>query len=154
MRSCIPAAAGRGISEAHSEGVVHRDLKPENILISNAGKVMVADFGLARSVGEHELPVERPEGFGKDLLSLQLTRTGAVLGTPAYMSPEQFLGQPTDVRSDQFSFAVVLYWALWGRRPFEGGSFEDLASSVLVGFSMARIRTLAAAAGGPLGSAA
>ena len=87
---------------SHSYGVVHRDIKPANIIILPGGRVKVADFGIAR------------------IESSQYTQAGAVLGTPAYMSPEQFLGQTIDRRSDIFSAGVVLYEFLTGERPFSG----------------------------------
>ena len=124
-------AAGRGVAKAHSVDVVHRDLKPDNIMVSNEGVAMVADFGLARSAGDEDPIVDRDRP--RDPLLVQLTSTGALLGTPAYMSPEQFLGQPADSRSDQFSFAVVAYWALWGQRPFAGEEVDDLAAAVMLG---------------------
>ncbi len=124
-------AAGRGVAKAHSVDVVHRDLKPDNIMVSDEGVAMVADFGLARSAGDEDPVVDHARP--RDPLLVQLTSTGALLGTPAYMSPEQFLGQSADSRSDQFSFAVVAYWALWGKRPFAGEEVDDLASAVMLG---------------------
>ncbi len=91
-----------GLDYAHSRGVVHRDIKPANIMISDSGAVKIMDFGIAR------------------LSSSTLTQTGAALGTPRYMSPEQVKGEPVDGRSDQFSFAVMVYEILTGRPPFEG----------------------------------
>ncbi len=128
-------AAGRGIAKAHAAGVVHRDLKPDNILFSIDDIALVADFGLARSAGDDEetAPDRGTQAAPRDPLAAQLTSTGALLGTPAYMSPEQFLGKPADERSDQFSFAVVVYWALWGQRPFAGQHVEELATAVLAG---------------------
>ncbi len=125
-------AAGRGIAKAHAAGVVHRDLKPDNILVRDDGTPLVADFGLARRADEGEGPVE-PAARRGDPMAIQLTSTGALLGTPAYMSPEQFLGKPADARSDQFSFAVVVHWALFGKRPFVGQTVEELAAAVLLG---------------------
>ena len=91
----------RALEAAHAENVIHRDLKPQNIMMESGGRVLVMDFGLARSV----------EGSG-------LTRTGAVLGTPAYMSPEQAKGVPLDARSDLFSLGIILYELLTGVTPF------------------------------------
>ena len=135
QRLAVAMAAGRGLARAHAAGVVHRDLKPDNILVARDGTALVADFGLARNAGEAEdLVIDQGTSDApRDPLAAQITTTGALLGTPAYMSPEQFLGKPADFRSDQFSFAVVVYWALWGRRPFAGEHVQDLASAVLLG---------------------
>ncbi len=92
------------LDHAHRHGVVHRDIKPANLIVLPDGKVKVADFGIAR--------IEKSE----------LTQVGTVLGTPAYMSPEQFMGQPVDARSDLFSCGVVLYQFLTGEKPFTGNS--------------------------------
>ena len=90
------------LDHAHKHGVVHRDMKPANVILLGDGKVKVADFGIAR--------IETSE----------LTQAGTVLGTPSYMSPEQFLGQPVDGRSDLFSCGVILYQFLTGEKPFTG----------------------------------
>ena len=110
--------AGRGLAAAHAAGLVHRDFKPENILLGDDGRVVVTDFGLAQLGGESG---ERPASLEQSPVTphLDLTRTGAVLGTPAYMSPEQFRGDRADARSDQFSFCVTLYEALFGVRPID-----------------------------------
>lgn len=89
---------------AHSQGVIHRDIKPENILITTEGRAKVADFGIARMDQSH------------------LTRVGQIMGSPAYMAPEQLTGETTDARSDLFSLGVVLYTVLTGHRPFQGNS--------------------------------
>jgi hypothetical protein len=107
-------AAGRGLIAAHAAGLVHRDFKPDNVLLGAGGEVQVADFGLARLAGEDALP---DPGAGV-LVPGALTRTGAVVGTPAYMAPEQLRGGPIDARADQFSFCVALWEALHGKRPF------------------------------------
>ena len=104
--------AGRALAAAHRAGVLHRDFKPENVLVDAAGRVRVLDFGLARALAGPA------EGDPADSLSEPLTRTGSILGTPAYMAPEQLRGEPTDARADQFSFCVALYEALYGQRPF------------------------------------
>ncbi|HPW29370.1 MAG TPA: serine/threonine-protein kinase [Rhodoferax sp.] len=92
------------LAHAHAHGVVHRDIKPANLIVLADGKVKIADFGIAR--------VEKSE----------LTQVGTVMGTPAYMSPEQFMGQPVDGRSDIFSCGVILYQFLTGEKPFTGNS--------------------------------
>jgi serine/threonine protein kinase/tetratricopeptide (TPR) repeat protein len=92
----------RGLEAAHTEGVIHRDLKPQNIMVDDEGRVWVMDFGLAGS---------------KDLAGM--TRTGALLGTPDYMSPEQARGEKVDARSDLFSLGIIFYEALTGKLPFE-----------------------------------
>jgi Protein kinase domain len=89
---------------AHSQGVIHRDIKPENILITTEGRAKVADFGIARMDQSH------------------LTRVGQIMGSPAYMAPEQLTGETPDARSDLFSLGVVLYTVLTGHRPFQGNS--------------------------------
>jgi len=110
-------AAGRGLAAAHAAGVVHRDFKPQNVMIGRDGAVRVMDFGLARLAEE---PVERgddePEAASSPRTTT-VTKTGALVGTPAYMAPEQFRGEPIDARADQFSFCVALYEAVHGVRP-------------------------------------
>jgi hypothetical protein len=127
------AQAGAGLAAAHAAGVVHRDFKPDNVLVGEDGRVRVADFGLARSLGEPVEPDEAATGAPDDALSSPLTRTGAVMGTPAYMAPEQHHGQPADARADQFAFAVALYEALYGVRPFPGGTHAEILASLLAG---------------------
>jgi hypothetical protein len=111
--------AGRGLAAAHAAGVVHRDFKPANVLVGLDGRVRVTDFGLSRpGPATLDLP---------PLASPLVTRDGALVGTVAYMSPEQLDGKPADERSDQFSFCVALVEALTGTRPFEGDSWSTLA---------------------------
>jgi tetratricopeptide (TPR) repeat protein/predicted Ser/Thr protein kinase len=130
-------AAGRGLAAAHGEGLVHRDFKPENVMLGDDGRVRVMDFGLARAKEEGQ-EHDAPEGMQgnvttRDSLSTELTRTGAIVGTPAYMAPEQFEGAEVTGRSDQFSYCVALFEALYGVRPFSGSTFEQLALSVTEG---------------------
>jgi eukaryotic-like serine/threonine-protein kinase len=116
-------AAGRGLAAAHAAGVVHRDFKPQNVMIAKTGAVRVMDFGLARMT-EDDAPEPGSGGTADDAADRQppvptssVTKTGAILGTPAYMSPEQHRRERLDARSDQFSFCVALHEALYGTRP-------------------------------------
>lgn len=120
-------AAGRGLAAAHAAGIVHRDFKPDNVLVGTDKRVRVTDFGLA-SLRPGDAKLARS---GSD--DLELTEAGSVLGTPAYMAPEQFLGGNVDSRTDQFNFCVALYEALYGKRPFGGKSFEELGGNVCAG---------------------
>ncbi|MCY1008446.1 serine/threonine-protein kinase [Nannocystis pusilla] len=124
-------AAGRGLAAAHEVGLVHRDFKPSNVMIGFDGRVRVLDFGLVGSLADdepspsssssqslHEVP-------NPPVLQTPLTMTGDILGTPAYMAPEQYNGRRCDARADQFSFCVALYEALYGVRPFAGNTAWD-----------------------------
>ncbi|MCB9753808.1 MAG: serine/threonine protein kinase [Myxococcales bacterium] len=125
--------AARGLAAAHAVGLVHRDFKPQNAMVGGDGVVKVLDFGLARLADappSAELVDTDPNRVTPRDVRL-LTRTGAVMGTPAYMSPEQFEGQRADARSDQFSFCVSLYHALYGEAPFAGDSFAALFHNVI-----------------------
>ncbi|MBK8713216.1 MAG: serine/threonine protein kinase [Deltaproteobacteria bacterium] len=117
------AAAGHGLAAAHAVGLVHRDFKPDNVLVGDDGRPRVLDFGLARPPERADTatpgkPPVLPTGI--DPFATTFTSTGMLLGTPAYMAPEQYLGDPADARSDQFSFAVSLFHAVYGERPFAG----------------------------------
>ena len=125
------SAIGRGLAAAHSAGVVHRDFKPDNVLLTPGHVPKVADFGLA-GLGHVERINLTTTAPNHDV-DPNLTSTGAVLGTPRYMSPEQHLGGPTDGRSDQFSFCVVLWEALFKELPFEGDTLTSLVASVTTG---------------------
>jgi tetratricopeptide (TPR) repeat protein/predicted Ser/Thr protein kinase len=126
--------AGRGLQAAHEAGLVHRDFKPDNVLVSDKGRAQVLDFGLAKQTedGERALP-EGPSAGAAVGLGAALTQIGTIMGTPAYMAPEQHLGEATDARTDQFSFCVALYEALYGTPPFRGDNLITLASAVLSG---------------------
>ncbi|MBL8215228.1 MAG: protein kinase [Bryobacterales bacterium] len=115
-------AAG-AIAKAHAAGIVHRDLKPGNIMVTREGQVKVLDFGLAKQTAPRESDAPITEA---------LTGLGDVLGTPAYMSPEQAKGDTADARSDIFSFGVILYELVCGTRPFQARS----ASATLVQIAM------------------
>ncbi|MHC4596403.1 MAG: serine/threonine-protein kinase, partial [Planctomycetota bacterium] len=116
----IALQIAEAVAAAHEHNVIHRDLKPGNIKITPEGKVKVLDFGLAKAVG----------GEGMDQQST-VTEPGRVIGTPAYMSPEQARGQATDKRSDIWSFGCVLYEMLTGRVPFEGETISDTLVNIL-----------------------
>ncbi|MFK7989769.1 MAG: protein kinase [Sandaracinaceae bacterium] len=116
--TCL-TGAGRGLAAAHAAGLVHRDFKPENVLVGEDGRPRVADFGIAGLVErKKEDPADGAWPERESLLEAPLTRAGAVVGTPAYMAPEQLAGRALDGRVDQFAFCVVAWEALFGERPF------------------------------------
>ncbi len=129
--------AGRGLAAAHGAGVIHRDFKPHNTMIVEGGvddgRVKVLDFGLARAGAE--APPLASAGADpaatSEALRGSLTRTGAIMGTPAYMSPEQFEGRRADERSDQYSFGASLYEALYGQLPRAGETLAELMRATL-----------------------
>jgi tetratricopeptide (TPR) repeat protein/predicted Ser/Thr protein kinase len=133
--------AGRGIAAAHEARLIHRDFKPDNVLVGRDGRARVVDFGLARaadseatpspaSVSDADLDETQPASRG---ISTPLTRTGALLGTPRYMAPEQFAGGEIVAATDQFAFCVALYAALFRTPPFRGERISEIASVVLAG---------------------
>ncbi|MCX4239887.1 serine/threonine-protein kinase [Paraliomyxa miuraensis] len=138
-------AAGRGLQAAHAAGLVHRDFKPDNVLVGSDGRVRVTDFGIARpprtgssaglSISALQEALEGTTSSGSDgrVLDMTLTRPGAVPGTPAYMSPEQFGRGSLDARGDQFSYCVALWEALYGESPFEGYTATERAMAVARG---------------------
>jgi tetratricopeptide (TPR) repeat protein len=144
--------AARGLAAAHAVGLVHRDFKPSNVILGADGRTRVLDFGLARAAGgsappslsdsadvdsddqaTRRLEDLEPAASVRSLLDVALTRDGAIVGTPQYMAPEQFRGSAYDARTDQFSFCIALYKALYGARPFEGKTFGELKRNVLGG---------------------
>ena len=124
---CVRIAKGiaRALAKAHEKGIVHRDLKPDNVMLNEDREVKVLDFGLAKL-----LDVDDAESLkGLDDTASHDT-AGRLMGTPAYMSPEQATGKRIDARSDVFSFGVILYEMLTGRRPFEGTSVMETLVAV------------------------
>ncbi len=125
--------AGRGLAAAHTAGIVHRDFKPDNVLVGTDDRARVLDFGLARpSSDTPTVPPTEPVVLDRLSISLsnRLTQVGSLVGTPAYMSPEQYVRADADARSDQFSFCVSLFEALYGTRPFAGQTLAELMAAV------------------------
>ncbi|HYV44338.1 MAG TPA: serine/threonine-protein kinase [Myxococcaceae bacterium] len=135
--------AARGLAAAHDAGLVHRDVKPDNILVTPSGRVVVLDFGLARGAGgpDRAAPSDSSPPSKREALAdapvvpsggldTPLTRVGDLMGTPRYMSPEQLTAAAIDGRSDQFSFCISLYEALYGERPFPGEHVPELLGQI------------------------
>jgi serine/threonine protein kinase/tetratricopeptide (TPR) repeat protein len=120
----IAGAVAEGLAAAHEKGIVHRDLKPANVMVTAEGRVKVLDFGLAKDVSPETSNDATMTAAGR-------TQAGIVMGTPAYMSPEQVSGRVLDCRTDIFSLGVMLHEMATGRRPFEGTSSAELVSSIL-----------------------
>jgi hypothetical protein len=149
--------AGRGLAAAHDAGLVHRDFKPDNVMVRTDGRACVLDFGLARALeaqtadgatvpltpetaraisAEATVTLEASGAIdhaSPDAAPSRVTATGALVGTPLYMAPEQHLGAPTDARADQFAFCVALYRALFGQHPFDDTTYATLVTSVVTG---------------------
>ncbi|MEM9457023.1 MAG: serine/threonine-protein kinase [Myxococcota bacterium] len=153
-RQCVETycQAGSGLAAAHAAGLVHRDFKPGNAMVDAGGRVRVLDFGLAQTANEarehannsaaREATADRSPSHEPEL-NQRLTETGQIMGTPAYMPPEQMRGEEVDARSDQFSFCVALYEAIYETRPFEGQTWNELVKSVTSGKTKPRPRSSA-----------
>ena len=120
----IASALADALAAAHEKGIVHRDLKPANVMVTSEGRVKVLDFGLAKDV-------RTTDPGDATLTSDHQTQMGVVMGTPAYMSPEQASGRPLDHRTDIFSLGVLLHEMATGERPFRGSSSAELVSAIL-----------------------
>ena len=128
--------AGRGLAAAHAAGLVHRDFKPDNAIRSEGrdARVRVLDFGLARAADPTtSTEIGSSENMSAISTDEKLTETGVMLGTPAYMAPEQFRGNTDDPRSDQFSFCAALHEALFGTRPIAGKTMLELSANANAG---------------------
>jgi eukaryotic-like serine/threonine-protein kinase len=129
---CEALPIAREIAEAleyaHEKGVIHRDLKPSNIKLSPEGRVKVIDFGLAKALGTDAVP---GDPISSSTLTMRTAAAGVVMGTAAYMSPEQARGETVDKRADIWSFGVVVYAMLAGRRLFRGETVSDTLAAVL-----------------------
>ena len=128
--------AGRGLAAAHDAALVHRDFKPDNVLVGRDGRLRVTDFGLVAASGtifDDDGRIRTDSAPPAPALQVPLTRTGDVMGTPAYMAPEQYRGEAADARADQFSFCVALWEGLYGVRPFDAGTLAERHDRILRG---------------------
>jgi serine/threonine protein kinase/Tfp pilus assembly protein PilF len=116
------------LSEAHQQGIIHRDIKPSNVVLNHRDEVKVLDFGLAKQINEEQAQTADPDA---QTMIATRTRSGAVVGTPLYLSPEQATSAPVDARSDLFALGALLYECIAGRPAFNGGSAIEIAAQVI-----------------------
>jgi eukaryotic-like serine/threonine-protein kinase len=125
----IASQIAEALEAAHEQGIIHRDLKPANIKVRIDGSVKVLDFGLAK-VMEPAAAIASDDSQATSVATVATTQVGMILGTPAYMSPEQARGKPVDKRSDIWAFGCILYEALTGRRAFDGEAVTDILAAI------------------------
>ncbi|MDB4933239.1 MAG: High-affnity carbon uptake protein Hat/HatR, partial [Labilithrix sp.] len=129
------AAVADAVAYAHDRGIIHRDLKPANVIVGPFGETVVIDWGLAKDLRAAAAGSSRDVTAAADEEALPLVRTqaGAMLGTPAYMPPEQMRGAPVDERADVFALGGILYHVLTGRAPYDTDSFRDAVARIAAG---------------------
>jgi serine/threonine protein kinase len=132
-RTAIILEVARTVGEAHRRGFAHRDIKPDNVMVRDDGRVVVLDFGLAKAVSAPvtDAPTNPEAMLARTLPGDGLTHDGMIVGTPAFLAPEQAMGRPVDGRADQFSLGVMAYELLAGRSPWRGANVRAVMAELL-----------------------